>query len=661
MDEWLFDPPRLDRRRPRRCCWSCSGSRPSDSARPSTTSDARRRRAVGSAAGSPGTRSAFGADRRDLVHPPGPATELFLGPGDRVGTVVGGLLRLAGLGVALAVALRTATAGSASRTSASYPGALAQCDRDRVHRRGHVPWRALRAAAGDRPEPERSRTSSRRDLRPGDAPRGARPRSLHAGRWRSAIGLVGGWLTGVTGGIARGVPRPRRHAVRGLPDDRPRRPDLPRGTRGRGDRQAPPAARRLAGHRAAGVGAAGSVTPRIGRRPARRRSALYIHIPFCVSLCPYCDFVVVAGAAARGPRNRIAAVRRARSWRRSTSGPTPSTDAVRGPTSRAPPSTRVYLGGGTPTLLPGRRDRRPARLRRRAVRHRATTPRSRSRRTRGRTSAATPRALARAGVTRLSFGAQSLDAAELRRLGRRHRPADVADAVAGARAAGIGSINLDLLYDVPGGAVATWMTTLDAALALEPDHLSLYALTLDDPDAEGLTGPAATTCRRRAGARRWRERGPARARTRTGPRRSTTTRVDRARRRPASAATRSRTGRRPGHESRHNLGLLAAPAVRGGRARARTPSTARRAAGTPPGSTATWRRSPRRRRRLSSRRAEPSRSTPATAAAEAVDPRTAAGHGPAARGRDATAARRRVRLGARGRAGRGHRRRSGSS
>ena len=115
------------------------------------------------------------------------------------------------------------------------------------------------------------------------------------------------------------------------------------------------------------------------------------------------------------------------------------------------------------------------------------------------------RALAEAGVTRLSFGAQSLDATELKRLGRRHRPGDVGEAVAAARGAGIGSVNVDLLYDVPGGSSTTWMTTLDAALELAPDHLSLYALTLDDPDAEGLTAADGDHLPTSAGARRWRE------------------------------------------------------------------------------------------------------------------------------------------------------------
>ena len=94
--------------------------------------------------------------------------------------------------------------------------------------------------------------------------------------------------------------------------------------------------------------------------------------------------------------------------------------------------------------------------------------------------------------------------AGLRRLGRRHRVVDVVRAVAEARAAGIGSVSLDLLYDAPDATLVDWIETLDAALALEPDHLSLYALTLDDPDAEGLTGPGGdhlpTTPGRVAGA-----------------------------------------------------------------------------------------------------------------------------------------------------------------
>ncbi|MFH1474369.1 MAG: radical SAM protein, partial [Chloroflexota bacterium] len=116
---------------------------------------------------------------------------------------------------------------------------------------------------------------------------------------------------------------------------------------------------------------------------------------------------------------------------------------------------------------------------------------------------------ARAGVTRLSLGAQSLDDAELRVLGRRHRAGDVAEAVLAARAAGIGQVSLDLLYDVPGQHLAGWAETVDAALEMAPDHVSCYALTLDDPDAEGLTGPTGDHLPTTAGARRWRERARA--------------------------------------------------------------------------------------------------------------------------------------------------------
>jgi oxygen-independent coproporphyrinogen-3 oxidase len=77
-----------------------------------------------------------------------------------------------------------------------------------------------------------------------------------------------------------------------------------------------------------------------------------------------------------------------------------------------------------------------------------------------------PTALHRAGVTRLSFGAQSLDDTELRKLGRRHRSRHVGDAVVAAREAGLPSISIDLLYDIPDSDLATWMTTRAGALAM---------------------------------------------------------------------------------------------------------------------------------------------------------------------------------------------------
>jgi oxygen-independent coproporphyrinogen-3 oxidase len=109
-----------------------------------------------------------------------------------------------------------------------------------------------------------------------------------------------------------------------------------------------------------------------------------------------------------------------------------------------------------------------------------------------------------AGVNRLSLGAQAFDAGLLRRLGRRHRPEDVGAAVREAREAGIGSVSVDLLYDVPGQSLEAWTATLDLAIALGVDHVSAYALTLDDPDAEGLTEPLGDHLPTTPGARRWR-------------------------------------------------------------------------------------------------------------------------------------------------------------
>jgi putative oxygen-independent coproporphyrinogen III oxidase len=231
---------------------------------------------------------------------------------------------------------------------------------------------------------------------------------------------------------------------------------------------------------------------------------LYVHVPFCVSLCPYCDFVVVAGAATRGPTNRIGAFVAA--LRTEIDLRADALDRRFGPpgSTGRPPLATVYLGGGTPTLLApedvagllsGIRERFGI-----ADGAEITIEANPGPDERG-----DPRALVDAGITRISFGAQSLDRRQLRRLGRRHRPDDVADAVDAARGAGIGSINVDLLYDVPDGSLDAWIDTLEAALALEPDHLSLYALTLDDPDAEGLTGPDGDHLPTRRGARRWRD------------------------------------------------------------------------------------------------------------------------------------------------------------
>lgn len=274
--------------------------------------------------------------------------------------------------------------------------------------------------------------------------------------------------------------------------------------------------------------------------------ALYVHVPFCVSLCPYCDFVVYAGAAARGPRARVSAFVDALTVELDLRA-----DALDGRIGLdRPPLETVYFGGGTPSLLPA--DEIAALLDR--VRSRFGLARGAEvtiEANPGPDERGDARALRRAGVTRISLGAQSMSDLELRQLGRRHRATDVAEAVAAAREGGIASVSLDLLYDIPDGSLASWTETLDAALALQPDHLSLYALTLDDPDAEGLTGIAGDHLPTTVGARRWRER----ARPRQDEHRAADQYVH-AVERLATVGWRGyeiSNWARPGHESRHNL------------------------------------------------------------------------------------------------------------
>jgi oxygen-independent coproporphyrinogen III oxidase len=278
--------------------------------------------------------------------------------------------------------------------------------------------------------------------------------------------------------------------------------------------------------------------------------AFYLHVPFCVSLCPYCDFVVNAGAAARGPRSRIDGFVEALLVEIGLRADAADARHGRPGAGGRPALDTVYLGGGTPSLLAA-----PvvARLLG-AVRDRFGVARDAEVTIEvnpGPDDVGDLAGFVEAGVTRVSVGAQSLDPAELSRLGRRHRPSDVGGAVAASRAAGARSVSLDLLYDVPGQAAATWDTTLAGALALRPDHLSLYALTLDDPDAEGLTGPEGDHLPTTPGARRWRDR----ARADQDEDRAATF-YDRASDALEAAGFRGyelSNWALPGHESRHNL------------------------------------------------------------------------------------------------------------
>ncbi len=279
---------------------------------------------------------------------------------------------------------------------------------------------------------------------------------------------------------------------------------------------------------------------------ARPPVALYVHVPFCVSLCPYCDFVVYAGAAARGPAACVEAFTGALLTEIALRAD--AADAAFG-RDRAPLRS-VYLGGGTPTLLPAASIAAILAL----VRERfgiAEGAEVTIEANPGPDERGSAVELVATGVNRLSLGVQAMDPGLLRRLGRRHRPADVVTAVGEARAAGIASVSVDLLYDVPGQGLEAWAETLEAALALGVDHVSAYALTLDDPDEEGITGPQGDHLPTTAGARRWRTAA-------TGEQDE-----DRAAAQYRFAVERLAAAgfhgyeisnwARPGHESRHNL------------------------------------------------------------------------------------------------------------
>ena len=214
--------------------------------------------------------------------------------------------------------------------------------------------------------------------------------------------------------------------------------------------------------------------------------------------------MVYAGAAARGPASRVDSFTRALLTEIVLRADAADTAfGVPGSPDR-PALETVYLGGGTPTLLPSTSILTILDL----VRERfgvAAGAEVTIEANPGPDERGVAAMLVDAGVTRLSLGAQAFDEPLLRRLGRRHRAADVADAIGEARAAGIGSLSADVLYDVPGQSVEAWRDTLDAVVDLGVDHVSAYALTLDDPDAEGITGPLGDHLPTRAGARRWRE------------------------------------------------------------------------------------------------------------------------------------------------------------
>jgi putative oxygen-independent coproporphyrinogen III oxidase len=192
---------------------------------------------------------------------------------------------------------------------------------------------------------------------------------------------------------------------------------------------------------------------------------VYVHVPFCSSRCHYCDFVTYTGM--EGLRRPYAAALLAEA------------DLAAAALGPAPPAvTSVFVGGGTPTLLPaGDLARVLARLR--ALLPHAPGAEVTVEANPETVDRATADGLAAAGVTRVSMGAQSFDGRVLAALGRTHGAARVGEALAGLRAAGVPAVNLDLIYGCPGEDDASWAATLAAAVDLGPEHLSAYALGIE--------------------------------------------------------------------------------------------------------------------------------------------------------------------------------------
>ncbi len=190
-----------------------------------------------------------------------------------------------------------------------------------------------------------------------------------------------------------------------------------------------------------------------------RAIGVYLHVPFCRTRCRYCDFYRVGENAGRQASFLEALRREIDGWREHH--------------GRAVDT--VFFGGGTPSLLS------PAQLR--AVldqlRERfglAPDAEVTAECNPSDLSAEKLSAYRAAGLNRLSLGVQSLCERELRLLGRRHGAQQARDCVTWARAAGFDNVSLDLMLAIPGQTEASFTRTIEAAAALEPDHLSLYLL-----------------------------------------------------------------------------------------------------------------------------------------------------------------------------------------
>lgn len=191
---------------------------------------------------------------------------------------------------------------------------------------------------------------------------------------------------------------------------------------------------------------------------------LYVHVPFCARKCAYCDFASWAGRQADMPRYVDAVC--SEITRRAAQCGHPAADTV-------------FFGGGTPSLLPAELFKRLARTLRQQF-HILPDAEWTVECNPGTLTQRFADTLAACGVTRISLGMQAAQPQLLRALNRIHDMHGVRQAVEIARAAGIGQLNLDLMLGLPGQTLQHWQDTLSQALSLRPQHISCYALIVEE-------------------------------------------------------------------------------------------------------------------------------------------------------------------------------------
>ena len=216
----------------------------------------------------------------------------------------------------------------------------------------------------------------------------------------------------------------------------------------------------------------GILPPQVLAGVEHRKFGLYVHIPFCAVRCGYCDFNTYTATELGGGASQDAYAATAVSELDFASLALDASGLPRRPLST------VFFGGGTPTLLPAED---LARILRAAIGHWGLEPGAEVT-TEANPDSVTPESLkllADAGFTRVSFGMQSAVPHVLKVLDRTHTPSRVPLVVQWAREAGL-SVSVDLIYGTPGESMGDWQLSLETALSYQPDHISAYALIVED-------------------------------------------------------------------------------------------------------------------------------------------------------------------------------------